>query len=190
MGICMSFLNKSICRFINQIISQTKEQNWYLKTQVMVIDSNPDCLFFTLSFYCLKWLNMRWKILFLDILTVMADFSTSVRLHEIDQLVFEPLCCPSPLINSESFVMNWAWIQCVFLNSALDGMHYILRASLSNLLNNFFKDLEWRKILLKQKMWKFMTLYTFSKHICRITQVIKMIWQWNHSGNGGVPPLT
>lgn len=80
--------------------------------------------------------------MFLDILTVMADFSTSVSLHEIDQLAFEPLCCPSPLINSESFVMNWAWIQCVFLNSALDGMHYILRASLSNLLKNLFKDLE------------------------------------------------
>lgn len=127
--------------------------------------------------------------MFLDILTVMAEFSTSVTLHQTDQLVFEPLCCPSPLINSHSFVMNRAWIQRVFLNSALDGIHYILRASLNDLLNNFFKDLEWRKILLKEKTWKFMTLYTFSKHVCRITQVINMIWQWNHDGNGGVPPL-
>lgn len=73
------FFNKNISRFINQIACQTKEQNWYRKDLGYGHWKQPSLSSLPFSLYCLYLLIVCRQTMFLDILTIMTDFGTSVR---------------------------------------------------------------------------------------------------------------
>lgn len=90
----------------------------------------------------------------LDILTIMTDFGTSVRLHEADKLVFESLHCLPTFklpIHSKPFVMNWACVLGHLSYSHLRNMVGVFKILFQNLkhfaLQDPTRDDGWNSIL-------------------------------------------